>query len=301
MEIKHVAVVGAGTLGTQIAMVTVAAGYKVSTYDTRPDALRRNLKDLEATLRGKRGLPAIPFEQWESLAERITETQDLDAAVSQADLVIEAVNENLDLKKKVFAELGRLAPPGAILATNSSSLPVSRVEKESGRPEQCLNLHFSRPLEGLNHVDLMGGSLTQPEVMEAGDGFLRSLGCLPLRVNKEVLGFCFNRVWRAVKKEVLHMWADGVTDFKDIDRGWMVFTKMKEGPFGFMDQVGLDVVRDIEMSYYNHSQDPGDRPPQALEDMIARGEMGVKTGKGFYTYPDPEYWDPSFLDPRKKS
>ena len=150
------------------------------------------------------------------------------------------------------------------------------------------------------HTDLMGGSQTLPEVMETGDEFLRSVNCLPLRVNKEVLGFCFNRVWRAVKKETLHMWADGVTDFRDIDRGWMSFTGMKEGPFGFMDKVGLDVVYDIETVYYQHSKDPGDKPPDALKEMIERGEKGVKTQKGFYTYPDPEYLSPDFMDPKKK-
>ncbi len=300
MEIKNVTVVGAGILGSQIAMVAAAAGYKVSTYDTVQGALGKSLTVIKNFLLAKDHRPAVPFDKWEGLLAGIKQATDLKSAVAQADMVIEAVNENLELKKVVFADLGRLAPAGAILATNSSSLPVSRVENESGRPELCLNLHFARPLEGVNHVDLMGGSRTRPEIMEIGDAFLRSLGCLPLRVNKEVLGFCFNRVWRAVKKEVLHMWADGVADFRDIDRGWMVFTSMDLGPFGMMDNVGLDVVRDIEMSYYNHSQDPGDRPPRALDEMIERGELGVKAGRGFYTYPDPEYHDPGFLDPRKK-
>ncbi|MFH1489839.1 MAG: 3-hydroxyacyl-CoA dehydrogenase NAD-binding domain-containing protein [Pseudomonadota bacterium] len=297
MQIKNVTIIGTGTLGTQIAMVVVAAGYQVKTFDTVADALDKNLTDLKNTLQGKSATPLIPFEEWGDLAAKIGRFNELGPAVAEADLVIEAVNEDLELKKKVFSELGRLTPRHAVLATNSSSLPVSRVEESSGRPERCLNLHFSRPLEGLHHVDLMGGSRTSPEIMDLGDTFLRSLGCLPLRVNREMLGFCFNRVWRAVKKEALHMWADGSVNLRDIDRGWMIFTGMKEGPFGFMDQIGLDVVYGIEMVYYSDSQDPGDHPPQALKDKIRRGELGVKSGKGFYSYPNPEYLDPGFLKP----
>jgi 3-hydroxybutyryl-CoA dehydrogenase len=297
MQIKNVAIIGTGTLGTQIAMVVIAAGYQVKTFDTVAGAMNKNLADLKNTLQGKSATPFIPLEKWGDLAAKIEQFNELGPALTDADLVIEAVNEDLELKKKVFAELGRLTPNHAILATNSSSLPVSRVEESSGRPERCLNLHFSRPLEGLHHVDLMGGSRTAQEIMDLGDAFLRSLGCLPLRVNREMLGFCFNRVWRAVKKEVLHMWADGAVDLRDIDRGWMIFTGMKDTPFGFMDQIGLDVVYDIEMVYYNHSKDSGDHPPQALRDKVERGEMGVKSGKGFYSYPDPEYLHPAFLKP----
>jgi 3-hydroxybutyryl-CoA dehydrogenase len=297
MQIKKVAIIGTGTLGTQIAMVAAASGYQVKTFDTVEGALDKNLADLKSSLQAKSATSPISFEKWDDLAAKITQFKELGPAVTDADLVIEAVNEDLELKKKVFAELGRLAPCHAVLATNSSSLPVSRVEESSGRPERCLNLHFYRPLEGLYHVDLMGGSRTLPEIMDLGEAFLRSLGCLPLRVNWEMLGFCFNRVWRAVKKEVLHMWADGVVDLRDIDRGWIIFTGMKEGPFGFMDKVGLDVVHDIEMAYYNHSQDPADHPPKALDEKIERGELGVKSGKGFYSYPKPEYLDPDFLKP----
>lgn len=299
MKIANVCVVGAGTLGTQIAMVSAAAGYTVKTYDPVKNALSKNLADLKSTLTAKNANPLIPINRWDNLSAGIGQFTNLSHACQDADLVIEAVNESLELKQEVFARLGKVTPGHAILSTNSSSIPVSRMEEYSSRPERCLNLHFSRPLEGLIHVDLMGGSRTLPEVMDIGDAFLRSLECLPLRVKKEMLGFCFNRVWRAVKKEVLHMWANGAVDFRDIDRGWISFTGMKEGPFGFMDQVGLDVVYGIEMVYYDHSQDPGDHPPQALKNKIEKGELGVKSKKGFYTYPDPEYLHPDFMNPNK--
>jgi len=118
-------------------------------------------------------------------------------------------------------------------------------------------------------------------------------------VKKEILGFCFNRVWRAIKKEALYTWGNGFVDFRDVDRAWMVFTGMKEGPFAIMDKVGLDVIHDIEMVYYRDSNDPKDKPPDALLEMIKRGDLGVKSGKGFYTYPDPEFLHTDFMNPRE--
>ncbi|MDH4268628.1 MAG: 3-hydroxyacyl-CoA dehydrogenase family protein, partial [Deltaproteobacteria bacterium] len=108
-------------------------------------------------------------------------------------------------------------------------------------------------------------------------------------------GFCFGGVLRAIYRQALFMWAEGYVDFRDIDRGWMVFSKMRRGPFGIMDAVGLDVIYDTAMIYYRESLDPQDYPPQALKEMIDRKNLGVKTGKGFYTYPEPEYMKPDFL------
>ena len=149
---------------------------------------------------------------------------------------------------------------------------------------------------GKNMVDIMGGTKTTREVLETGKDWIRSIGCVPLTVRKESLGFCFNRVWRAIKRETLYMWAEGIVDFRDIDRAWMIFTGMPRGPFGLMDNVGLDVVYDIEMVYFNESRDPKDHPPDALKEKIERQELGFKTGKGFYTYPDPEYGKAEFLN-----
>jgi 3-hydroxybutyryl-CoA dehydrogenase len=221
--------------------------------------------------------------------------KDLVGSLKDADLVIEAVPENLELKRKVWAQLDSLAPKGSILATNSSSIPVSRIESATRRPEKCLNIHFYQIGTGANVVDVMGGSKTSPETIELARQFVRSIGCIPLSVKREILGFCFNSIWRAIKKQTLYMWGNGFVDFRDIDRAWMVIYNQSQGPFGIMDVVGLDVVYDIEMSYYSESKDPRDIPPEALKDMIDRKELGVKTGKGFYTYPNPEYGEPEFL------
>jgi 3-hydroxybutyryl-CoA dehydrogenase len=297
--LEKVAVVGTGALGTQIAMLAVDAGYRVKAYDQREGALDEACSRIESDLQRRKLTPLIPWDRWEDCRKRVQEVGDFDTAVRDAELVVEAVSEDVELKNKIFAELGRKAPPEAILATNSSSIPVSRMEASSGRPERCLNIHFYFPLEGVNIVDIMSGTKTLPDVTETGVAWVRSIGCIPLPVKKEILGFCFNRVWRSIKREALYMWANGFVDFRDTDRAWMVFTKMKGGPFALMDKVGLDVVYDIEMVYYRDSNDPKDRPPDALLEMVKKGELGAKSGKGFYTYPDPEYLRPNFLHPKK--
>jgi len=297
LPLKRVAVIGAGTLGTQIAMLAASNGYEVKVFDSREGAFFQNLKITRSDLHGKGIEPVIPWAQWDTCAKSIQQVVDMGEAIKEAELIIESVPENLELKKKVFQEIGDKAPPGAILATNSSSIPVSRLESSSGRPEYCLNIHFYFPMQGTNIVDIMGGTRTLSDVMEKGVVWVRSLGFIPLTVEKEILGFCFNRVVRAVKREVLYMWANGFVDFRDVDRAWMVFTGMKEGPFGHMDKVGLDLTYDIEMVYYRNSHDHKDCPPKELKEKTERGELGVKSGKGFYTYPNPEYLSPDFLNP----
>jgi 3-hydroxybutyryl-CoA dehydrogenase len=298
-KIKKVAVIGTGVLGTQISMLCAYAGYKVSVYDTVADAFEDTYKRLSADLKAKEVNPLIPWEHWEKCKAAIAFTTDLGDALKGTDLVIEAITENLEAKCEVFEQLGKAAPPKAILASNSSSLPISRMEQSSGRPERCINTHFYQPLAGMNMVDLMPGTKTLPDVMQTGEAWIRSVGCVPLKVKKEILGFCFNSVWRAIKKQSLYMWANDFVDFRDIDRAWRIFTGMNVGPFGLMDSVGLDTVYNIEMVYYGDSKDPKDKPPEALMEKVKKRELGVKSGKGFYTYPNPEFLDPDFLSPKK--
>jgi len=294
-KIKKVALLGLGTLGAQIAAQAVVSGYDVSAYDPDDKAFLRSIETFLSVNSSKVRLSPINVPQWPSAAKKIKRLPSLVQAVSDADLVIEVVPENLDLKLKIWRQMDESAPSHAILATNSSSIPVSKLEKTTKRPEQCLNIHFYQMVLGQNMADIMGGTKTTSEVLEAGSEFVRSLGVVPLKVNKEILGFCFNRVWRSIKRETLYMWAEGFVDFRDIDRAWMIFTGMPYGPFGLMDSVGLDVVYDIEMVYYNESKDPKDHPPKTLKAMVDQKELGIKTHKGFYTYPDPEYSRPDFL------
>jgi 3-hydroxybutyryl-CoA dehydrogenase len=299
--LERMAVIGTGVLGAQIAMLGANAGYAVKVYDPAPGSFESTYDKILADIKAKGVVtPLIPWEQWEAAKKACRQVGSIADAVNDAQLIIEAVTENIEVKNKVFKELGEKAPKDCIIATNSSSIPVSKMEVASGRPERCLNIHFYFPLQGVNMVDIMGGTQTLPEVFQTGVRWIVSVNCIPLKVNKEILGFCFNRVWRAIKREVLYMWGNGFVDYRDSDRAWRVFTGMKEGPFALMDKVGLDTIFNIEMVYYNESGLPHDKPPQALLDMINRGELGVKSGKGFYTYPDPEFLRPDFMTPKEE-
>jgi 3-hydroxybutyryl-CoA dehydrogenase len=297
-RIEKVAIIGGGFMGIQIGIVAAKfAENSVNIYDISPEAFDRARKIEEALLSSQVTTGKISEQEKAGVKGRIAFLFDLPATLAKADLVIEAVPEVLEVKRKVFAELDRLAPPEAILATNSSTMPVSRMEDATRRAEKVVNIHFYPPIEQKNVADLMGGTRTFPEVLEIAEDWIRSLNCLPLKVRKEMLGFCFNRVWHAARLEALKMWAGGAVDFMDVDRAWMVFTGMPLGPFAMMDGIGLDVVLQVHRFYYEEYKDPFYKPPEELEQMVERGELGMKTGRGFYSYPGPAFSKPDFLKP----
>lgn len=295
--LKNIAVLGLGNLGAQIAAMSAAGGYTVRAFDPDPGVFDRSLAACLAVDQSRQRTTPVKVADWPRAAERVIRCGSAVEALAGAELVVEAVPEKLEIKLEVWREMDRLAPAKAVLATNSSSLPVSLLAEVVSRPERCLNIHLYRPELGMNMADVMGCPATAEDVLETGRDFVRSIGLVPLTVKRELMGFCFNRIWRAVKREALHMWAGGFVDFRDIDRGYMIFNNTPWGPFALMDAVGLDVVRDVELSYFHDSGDEKDRPPKALLDKIEAGELGVKTGRGFYTYPDPEYGRNDFLDP----
>ncbi len=294
--LENVAIIGAGTMGTLIALLAAYNNYNVRIYDINNLAFKQAIDKFRKEAKTKNIKTFIPLDGWDKALRNIEESRTLEDTVKKADLVIEAVPEKLEIKREIIQKIGKSSTPSTIIASNSSSIPISRLEEASGHPENCLNIHFYL---GAKMADLMGGSKTLPEVYEKGVRWVRSLNFYPLKVKKEILGFCYNRVWRAIKREVLYMWANNFVDFRDIDRAYMLISGGTSGPFGAMDAVGLDVIYDIEMVYYKESGDERDKPPIKLKEMIDRGELGIKTGKGFYKYPNPEYIDPDFLNPFK--
>jgi 3-hydroxybutyryl-CoA dehydrogenase len=297
-KIEKIAVVGGGFMGIQIAIVAAKiANNDVKIYDVSPEAFANARKLADALLDSQVATGKITMEKKTEVLKEIVFCPHLGEAVKDVDLVIEAVPEMLQLKRKVFAELDRLASPQAILATNSSSIPISRIEDVTRRLDKVLNIHFYPPIEQKNMADLMGGTQTSAEVLQTGEHWIRSLGCVTLRVNKELLGFCFNRVWHAARLEALKMWAGGFVNFMDIDRAWMIFSGMPMGPFAMMDWIGLDVVLQVHRTYYEEYRDPFYKPPEALEKMVERGELGAKRGRGFYAYPNAAYSRADFLKP----
>jgi 3-hydroxybutyryl-CoA dehydrogenase len=295
MAIEKVAIVGSGFLGAKIALRSAVKGYSVSMYDINQDALMKAKEMQENELSSRIENNTLTEQEKTIIQSRIKDTLNLSEAVADADLVIEAIPERVELKRNIFKEIDKASPAHTIIATNSSSIRVSQIEDVCNRPEKVLNLHFYDPLQQSTMVDIMRGTKTSDDTIEQVTEYVKGLEITPLLVQKESTGFLFNRVWRAIKKETLHLVDDGVGSFEDVDRAWMIMFGGPMGPFGLMDMVGLDVVRDIEMVYYNESSDDSDYPPRLLLDRIERGELGVKAGKGFYQYPNPAYEDPRWL------
>lgn len=293
-QIKNVTIIGAGFMGKQIAVQAALHGTSVRLYDSSPEVIASTRDDLTNQINGFFSFGILQGKPEDTL-ERISYHEDLRQASAGSDLVLEAVPENLDLKKRIFKELEKILPEGAILASNSSSIPISKIEGAVECRDRVANIHFYAPVSKNNFTDIMGGSCTGEEVLVRCKDWVESIGCIPLLVKKECMGFVFNRVWHAVKKECLASWAGGHADYKDIDRAWMIFTGMAMGPFAMMDGVGLDVVYDIEMEYFKDSHDPKDKPPRLLHEMVKRGELGLKTKKGFYDWTNPEFTKPDFI------
>jgi 3-hydroxybutyryl-CoA dehydrogenase len=288
-EIRKVAIIGAGNQGPKIAYRCAVSGIETTLCDKFSKALEG----------GKRRLMEY-FDQElsvEKAAESRTKlrfTLSLAEAVEDVDLVIEAVPENVGLKQQVWREIDALAPIRTLICTNSSCLPCSRLADATRRPEKAFNVNFSDPVHD-DLVEVMKGATTSCETLIAGTNFVRSLRMVPVVTYKEIMGFSFNRIWRAVKREALHLVDEGFSNYEDVDRAWMLEFGTPYGPFGLIDIVGLDVVRDIEEHYYQDSGDERDIPPKLLRDMIAEGRLGVKSGRGFYEYPNPAYKDPAWL------
>jgi len=288
--VRRVGIVGAGTMGRRIAFGCVKEGVSARLYDVDPAAVedaRHAVNDLLDAWNRAGRLASV-----DGVAELSTHT-DLPAAVGDVDLVIEAVPEDVDLKRRVFADIDRAAAPEAWIVTNTSSIPGSWLAGATERPERVANVNFGPPED--RKVEVMGHPGTAPTTLEAVVGFVRRLGLVPIRVRREIMGYAVNRIWRAIKKETLFLVDGGYATPEDIDRGWMLEWEASMGPCGLMDKVGLDVVRDIEKMYYRESGAPSDRPPPILDDMIEAGTLGVKTGEGFYTYPDPAYEQDGWL------
>jgi 3-hydroxybutyryl-CoA dehydrogenase len=286
---NKVCIVGSGFLGTQIGALSARSGYNVCMQDISEKAFEVSKKSVKEYIQEWLDIGEVTIEQGDDVKKRISYTVDLAEAVNDADIVIEAVVERLDVKRKVFKKLDELCDPNVILCSNSSSIKISLIEDVTKHPTRILNMHFYGYPWRRRILELMKGNYTTDIAIEKAKEYSHSIGIFPLMVLKESTGFIFNRVWRAIKKECLTVVDTGVADFEDVDRAWMSLYQTDIGPFGLMDRVGLDVVRDIELVYYRESGDPRDRPPDILIDKINNGKLGVKTGKGFYSYPNPNY------------
>jgi 3-hydroxybutyryl-CoA dehydrogenase len=295
-DVRRVAVVGAGTMGQQIAFQCAGHGYDVVVYDVDPAALEVAGARIDAYADGLEAGGVISSEVRGSARERIAFTADVPTAAEDADLLSEAVPEDPELKGRVLAEFDAACPPRTIFMTNTSTLVPSQFAQASGRPDRLLALHFHLPVWVNNLVDVMPHAGTAPEATELVLKFAGRIGQVPIELRREWGGYVFNSMYAALNRAAITLAQQGVASIEDIDRAWMHVTKAPVGPLGALDAVGLDTVFTIT-DYW--ARQLGDEQLQAnatfLKAYVDRGDLGVKSGRGFYAYPDPAYAQPGFI------
>jgi 3-hydroxybutyryl-CoA dehydrogenase len=225
-------------------------------------------------------------------------TTDQSVAAADADLISEAIPEDPALKGQVLAEFNAVCPPRTIFATNTSTLLPSQFATATGRPDRVIALHFHLPVWVTNVADVMPHAGTSPEVTHRVVEFARRIGQVPIELKHEHNGYIFNAIYGAMNREAITIAQGGVATVPDIDRAWMRVTRSPIGPFGGLDRVGLDTAWTITDYWARRlpADEQGRRNADFLKAYVDRGEVGVKSGQGFYTYPDPAYQRPGFTD-----
>lgn len=282
-ELNRVLVIGAGTMGSQIALQTALSGrYDVTLLDTVHGQLERargqNRKLLDRSVEKQR----ISKEAADQALQKIKDEHDLATAAPQADLVIEAVIENFDAKKTVFEDLGKHARKDAILASNSSTIAISRLADFTGRPEQCCNMHFFHPVTVMQLCEIVRGPKTSQETVDTAMQFVRSIDRTPVLLNKEIWGFIVNRILFAASEEAMRLLEGGYASAEDIDIAVQKGLNWPMGPFHLLDFSGLDIFYGAMKDRQQHGE--GGEVPEVLEELVKSGHLGRKTGQGFFKY-----------------
>ena len=283
-ELKRVLVVGAGTMGSQIALQTAMSGrYDVTLVDSAEGQLERaeaqNRKLVERSVEKGR----LTQEAASNAMGRITAEKDLAAAAGTADLVIEAVIEDFETKKGVFTILGKRVKKEAVLASNSSTIAISRLAGFTGSPERCCNMHFFHPVTVMQLCEVVRGPKTSEATVDTAMEFVRSIGRTPVLLQKEIWGFIVNRILFAASEEAMHLLEGGYASAEDIDTAVQKGLNWPMGPFHLLDFSGLDIFYGAMKD--RHRQGEGDDAPELLRKLVEDGHLGRKTGKGFFDYP----------------
>jgi 3-hydroxybutyryl-CoA dehydrogenase len=282
MEIRKIFVAGAGLMGAGITQVCAQAGYRVTMRDLTEEITKRSVNNIRwsvGKLVEKGKTPGTANE----IMGRITATTRLEEA-ADADFVFEAVIENLEIKKSLFAELNKICPARTIFGTNTSAIPVTEIAVASGRVGNCVGTHFFSPVPLMKAVEIVKGLATTSDTMDVAETLCRSLGKETIRVNRDVAGIVLNRLNFPSTIEAIRLVEAGVATVEDIDKGMRLGFGRPMGPFETADMAGLDVGYNAMMAVYNETGDPKFHPPMLLQRKVKLGHLGRKTGIGWYRY-----------------
>lgn len=282
MEVKKIAILGAGTMGNGIAQVAAMAGYDVSMRDIKTEFIDKGMKNIEANLKKGVEKGKVTEDVMRDSLARIKPTISLSEAVSGADLVIEAIFENIALKKETFKELDEITSPHTIFASNTSALSITEMASATKRPDKVVGMHFFNPVNLMRLVELIRGLETSPETFKVVEAVAKKMGKETVEVN-ESAGFVTSRMNVVIGNEAFYMLQEGVASAEDIDKALKLGLNHPMGPFEMTDLVGLDVRLNV-LNYLYEAFGEKYKPCPLLVKYVKAGRLGRKTGKGVYDY-----------------
>lgn len=282
--VNSLAVVGAGLMGSGIAQVAAQAGWTVSVRDVDDAALDRGRSSIRRSVERFVAKGSLEPEAAEEAIGRITFTTDLGEAVSGASVVVEAVYESVELKRELFAELDRQAAPDALLATNTSAIPITRIASATGRPERVVGTHFFSPVPMMRLCELVRGLKTSDEALAQARAFAEGVGKTCIVVNRDVAGFVTTRLIVALSVEAVRLVESGVASAEDVDTACRLGFGHAMGPLETMDLTGVDIMVNAARNIYDETQDEKFYPPEVLARMVTAGDLGRKSGQGWYQH-----------------
>jgi 3-hydroxybutyryl-CoA dehydrogenase len=282
-SIKNIAVIGAGQMGNGIVHVFAQQGYKVTMIDVQEAALAKAMATIQKNMERQVAKGTITEDQMKSALENISTQIDLAAGVSHADLVVEAATENIDLKLRIFADLDAHAPANCILATNTSSISITKIAAATKRPQSVIGMHFMNPVPVMKLVEIINGYATDTKVTETIVALSKAIQKIPCVVN-DYPGFIANRILMPMINEAIISLQEGVAGVEAIDSIMKLGMAHPMGPLQLADFIGLDTCLSILRVLYSGYGNPKYAPSTLLVNMVQAGKLGVKTGEGFYTY-----------------
>jgi len=279
----RLAVIGAGLMGSGIAQVSAQAGWHVTMRDIDEASLSRGTAAIQESLGRFAAKGKISEEDVEASLGRIVTTTDMDV-VAEADVVVEAILERIEAKHEVFRTLDKICKAGAVLGTNTSAIPITQIAAVTVRPESVVGIHFFSPVPMMKLVELVRGYRTSDETLEVARNFAEEVGKTCIEVNRDVAGFVSNRLFAALVVEAIKLVESGVVSAADLDTVCKLGFGHAMGPLATVDLTGIDVLLHAAENIYHDTGDQKFFPPELMQRMVTAGDLGRKTGKGFYTY-----------------